>query len=70
VRQKFAYASTLALSTLLCLLCAASAALGQTTSFTYRGRLSDGSTPASGVYDMKFRLYDSGGNPQDAPETV
>ncbi len=70
MHHKFARASALALSCLLCLLFSASAALGQTTSFTYQGRLSDGSAPASGAYDMKFRLYDAGGNPQGSPDTV
>ncbi|NOZ26546.1 MAG: hypothetical protein GXP39_00650 [Chloroflexi bacterium] len=34
------------------------------TSFTYQGRLLDGGRPASGTYDLQFRLYDaaSGGN--------
>ncbi|HVF56865.1 MAG TPA: tail fiber domain-containing protein [Pyrinomonadaceae bacterium] len=70
MRQKFAYASAIVLSTLLCLLCSANNALGQTTSFTYQGRLSDGSTPANGSYDMKFRLYDADGNPQGSPDSV
>ena len=70
MRQKFIYASALALSTLFCLLCGASAAAAQTTSFTYQGRLSDAGAPASGTYDMKFRLYDSGGNAQGSPNTV
>ena len=70
MRQKFAYTSAIILSTLLCLLCGASAALAQTTGFTYQGRLADGGTPVSGVYDMKFRLTDDGGNPQGSPDTV
>lgn len=70
MRQKFAYSSAIILSTLLCLLSGASAALGQTTGFTYQGRLADGGTPASGVYDMKFRLTDAGGNPQGSPDIV
>jgi hypothetical protein len=70
VRQKFVYTPAIILSTLLCLLCGASAALGQTTGFTYQGRLADGGTPASGVYDMKFRLTDAGGNSQGSPDTV
>ena len=70
MRQKFAYTSAIILSTLLCLLCGASAALGQTTGFTYQGRLADGGTPAGGVYDMKFRLTDAGGNSQGSPDTV
>jgi len=32
----------------------------QTTSFTYQGRFTDGGTTANGVYDMQFRLFDSG----------
>lgn len=70
MRQKFAYASGLALSSLLCILFSAVAALGQTTSFTYQGRLNDGGAPASGVYDMKFALYDAGGVAQGSPSAV
>jgi hypothetical protein len=29
--------------------------------FTYQGRLTSGGVPASGLYDMRFRLYDSPG---------
>jgi len=32
---------------------------GQTTSFTYQGRLTDGGTPANGNYDFIFQLYDT-----------
>jgi Chaperone of endosialidase len=70
MRQKFARVSVFAISVLLCSLFSASAALGQNTSFTYQGRLADGSTPAAGIYDMKFRLYDAGGNAQGTPDTV
>ena len=31
----------------------------QGTTFTYQGRLTDGSGPANGVYDLQFSLYDS-----------
>lgn len=34
-------------------------AAGQTTSFTYQGKLNDGGTPANGVYDLTFRLFDA-----------
>lgn len=36
----------------------------QTTSFTYQGRLNDGSAAANGAYDLQFALYDAatGGN--------
>ena len=67
MRQKFAYTPVLAL---LCLLFGASAALAQTTSFSYQGRLTEGGAPPTGTYDMKFRLYDAGGNPQGSPDTV
>lgn len=36
---------------------AALAALG--TSFTYQGRLTDGGSPANGLYGFEFRLYDA-----------
>src|SRR5688572_1563919 len=35
------------------------AALG--TAFTYQGRLNDGTGPASGIYDLRFTIYDSSG---------
>jgi hypothetical protein len=31
----------------------------QGTSFTYQGRLSDGGTPATGTYDLRFAIYDA-----------
>ena len=33
--------------------------LAQTTSFTYQGKLVDNGTPASGTYDLTFKLYDT-----------
>ncbi len=50
--------------TLLC--AAASSVFAQGTAFTYQGRLNDGSAPASGIYDLRFALYDaaSGGGQQ------
>jgi hypothetical protein len=41
------------------LLAAGGAALAQTTTFTYQGRLNDGGTAANGVVDMQFKLYDA-----------
>lgn len=29
------------------------------TAFTFQGRLTDGSTPANGIYDLEFKLYDA-----------
>jgi len=37
----------------------AGATLGQTTSFIYQGRLTDGGTAANGNYDLQFVLWDS-----------
>src|SRR5438045_1911893 len=31
----------------------------QSTAFSYQGRLSSGGNPASGIYEMQFRLFDS-----------
>lgn len=35
------------------------AATALTTAFTYQGRLTDGGSPANGVYDLRFILYDA-----------
>ena len=43
---------------LLLLVASACAAHAQGTTFTYQGRLNDGSTPATGSYDMRFALFD------------
>jgi hypothetical protein len=42
-----------------------------TTAFTYQGRLNDGASPAIGVYDVQFTIYDaaSGGNAVAGPIT-
>lgn len=32
---------------------------GQTTGFTYQGRLTDAGNPATGMYDFRFKLFDS-----------
>lgn len=45
---------------------AASAALGQTTEFTYQGKLTDSGTP-SATYDFEFRLCDSAAADCTAP---
>lgn len=36
-----------------------SAAAAQTTTFTYQGKLSQSGSPASGTFDMQFKLFDS-----------
>ncbi len=40
-------------------LAATNFAQAQTTAFTYQGRLTDSAMPASGSYDMQFRLFDN-----------
>ncbi|MEQ1923787.1 MAG: hypothetical protein ABL952_14875 [Pyrinomonadaceae bacterium] len=46
-------------------------AFGQTSSFTYQGRLKDNNLPASGSYQMQFGLFDapSGGSQIGAMQT-
>ncbi len=53
-------------------LAAASNALAQTTVFTYQGRLSEGTTPPSGTYEMEFKLFDAptGGTQQPQPNPI
>ena len=51
--------------TIFCLILgSANVVLGQSTSFTYQGRLQDGGANANGIYDFEFALYDtlSGGS--------
>src|SRR3954447_11518976 len=38
-------------------------ASAQGTAFTYQGRLNSGASPASGLYDLQFAIYDSTNNP-------
>ena len=41
------------------LLLAATSAFAQTAAFTYQGRLTEVGNPASGTYDMQFKLFDT-----------
>jgi hypothetical protein len=34
----------------------------QGTAFTYQGRLNDGAAPATGIYDLRFAIYDAAGS--------
>src|SRR5260370_42525100 len=54
------------------ILCLGAVALGQTSTITYQGRLTDGGSPPTGTYDMQFKLYDAltGGSLQGSPNTV
>src|ERR1044072_3904384 len=47
------------ISFIFILLLVSQTALAQTTAFTYQGKLSDNSTPASGQYDFQFKLFDT-----------
>jgi hypothetical protein len=47
------------LSALLLLTCFCLRASAQGTAFTYQGQLNDGVSPASGIYDLRFAIYDS-----------
>ena len=48
------------LSLMALLLCSSGGVLqAQATSFTYQGRLTDGGNPATGAYDLQFRLFDA-----------
>jgi len=44
---------------LVLFLASVNATLAQTSAFTYQGKLSDGANPASGNYDMQFKLFDT-----------
>jgi len=38
-----------------------STSFAQGTAFTYQGRLNDGSSPATGIYDLRLTIYDAAG---------
>ena len=45
---------------ILCFVCSLSTTVfAQSTAFTYQGRLQHGGTPATGLYEMNFTLYDA-----------
>lgn len=48
-----------------------STGLAQSSAFTYQGSLSDAGSPASGIYDLRFEIYDtdSGGSAVASPVT-
>ena len=48
--------------TLLSLAALSSPGLAQSTAFTYQGRLNDSGQPATGLYDLRFTLYDAATN--------
>lgn len=40
------------------------------TAFTYQGRLNDGTGPATGIYDLRFAIYDASANGNQAGNSV
>ncbi|HYW70118.1 MAG TPA: tail fiber domain-containing protein [Pyrinomonadaceae bacterium] len=68
-RQVFNHLFALVVA-LLSILLTTSAALGQATSFTYQGRLTDGGTAANGNYDLQFALWDSASGGAQIGSTV
>lgn len=46
------------------------AGMGQTNTFTYQGRLTDGGAVANGTYDMQFKLFDGANNQIGSTNTV
>src|SRR5262245_45432354 len=60
------------LFTVLTILLSCGAMFGQTSRFTYQGRLTDAGTPANGNYDLQIALFDSpAGNTQiDQTQTI
>jgi Chaperone of endosialidase len=65
------FTSFIALSLLSTLNLQVSTLHAQGTAFTYQGRLNDGANPATGIYDLRFAIYDSpgGGTQQGNPIT-
>jgi hypothetical protein len=61
--MKFVYAVSAALLLL------AFAAPAQTTAFTYQGRLSNGTNPATGVFDFRFQIYNASSSVVAGPLT-
>src|SRR5881296_3804798 len=60
--MRMASSTGMCLGTMLCIATAYAAPLG--TTFTYQGQLKSGGTPVTGVYDLRFSLWDAltGGN--------
>ncbi len=48
-----------AFATIALLLATLANGMAQTTAFTYQGKLTDTGSPASGNYDMQFKLFDT-----------
>ena len=57
------------LFTILTVVLSAGAIFGQTSAFTYQGRLTDGGFPANGNYDLQFALFDAAGGSNQIGQT-
>lgn len=57
---------SIAVATLVLLVMAAHA---QPTAFTYQGRLNDGTNPATGLYDLRFQIYNGSSVVVAGPQT-
>ncbi|MEQ1922204.1 MAG: hypothetical protein ABL952_06820 [Pyrinomonadaceae bacterium] len=58
--------SIVSLAFMLC----AGMCVAQTTAFTFQGRLTEASMPATGTYDFQFALYDAGGTLINPPAPI
>lgn len=56
--KMFSFLKRLPAAAAMFIFLAAISAQAQTTAFTYQGRLTDGSLPANGAYNMQFSLFD------------
>ncbi len=52
-------AAKIFLASIVALLIAVSVGHAQSTAFSYQGKLTDGGNPASGTYDLSFKLYET-----------
>src|SRR6266516_3773332 len=59
----------LKLCSLALALAAANRVLAQGSPFTYQGRLNTNGSAVSGIYDLRFTIYDAGGNAIAGPVT-
>src|SRR6476619_149431 len=55
---------------ILTVMLSARAMFGQTSGFTYQGRLTDGGSPANGSYDLQFALFDAASGNNQIGQTL
>ena len=66
--QKILVSTCIGLALLFYGMTASAALMG--TAFTYQGRLMDNDTPAEGIYEMEFKLFDSIADPNQLGSTI